>query len=337
MEFDYITTDYLDVSTIKRVPDQLRAVLPLVESSAGEEEQNIYIDGLDKEQLASFPNLVGLSDFTLEGYLTMDPVPWFDLSDVIRKIDKQIIKFGVCMIDIGYEERNSSQSKDAYDVVGLRLDRGKVYFLYSANGSLVCADNSYKREVVGGLIHHLGLDVSIEDGEGYFKLASQGRELKITRSGLFGKNPHGFVFELEEQGAGKLVEKLRSALDYLSSGKVITCSWRCFPRSMESTPYQDNLFEFFDLVRRQPLPAESYDLSVSIMASSIDDCEGLRTLCKDDDVIFTPLVGFNTSDKYYGEIRVRTTKEGHRLWLTLKNLEDIEMISEATGLEFKEF
>jgi len=335
--YDLESIDYITIDDIDAVIERVNQTFSDVGFQSEEDSHSLYFQALSKDEILVFPKVRGLKNVTLHGRLSTDPLPWLEFKSVLENVDEQVKQFCACFLSVGYEEKNTKQSKNGYEVVGLKVDQGVFHFTYRANGSKICTDHDYGKSTVSGLINRLGLPIRVEEGEGFYKLIPQQGELKILQhGGLFGKNPSAFFYELNENDPEKLITMLQTAYEFLSSGRVFECSWRCLPRFAEDSPYNDNLFSFFDLLRHQDLPAISYDLDLELQVKELADLDGLQSLCRDQDQMYTRLISFDIDEDNYGELTVKTTREGHRLQLEMRLAENVEKVTSALGLTFKE-
>jgi hypothetical protein len=333
--YELETVNYLNVNEIKSVLARVNQSYADTCLLGKGDSHSLFFKHLSKNEILAFPKIRGIKDVTLLGRLSTDPFPWVKLEQVFKSVDEQVSRFGACCISIDYEEKNSKQSSCGYDSVGIHLDQGKYFLSYRGNGSKVCTDREYGKTILKELINRLCLAITLEEGEGYYKLISSQGELKILRGGLFGKNPSAFQYELNEDNPEEIVAMLQSAYKLLSNGKVFDCSWRCFSRFAEDNPYVEDLFRFFDLLRQQDLPADSYDLDLELQVENLTDLDGLQRLCREQDIMFTRLISFDIDDDDYGELIVKTTGEGHRLQLEIKNPGNAEKVVQTLNIAFQ--
>jgi hypothetical protein len=334
--YDLESINYLTRDDIQAVINRVNKAFTDVGLQGEEDCHSFYLQALSKEEVLAFPKVSGLQDVALKGILSVKTLPWVEFRQVFENLNEQVKRYGACFLKIGYEEKETKQSKKGYETVGLKVDQGIFYFIYRANGSKVCADQDYGKSVIQELISCLGLAVTLEEGADFYKLIPTRGELKILRGGLFGKNPSAFHYELDVNEPEKLIAMLQTAYEFLGSGKVFECSWSCLPRLAEDNPYKDDVFSFFDLMRQQDLPADSYDLDLQLQVKELADLDVLQTLCRDRDQMYTRLVSFDIDEDDYGELTVQTTKQGHKLQLSMRIAENVEQVAQALGVAFKE-
>jgi hypothetical protein len=103
------------------------------------------------------PSLDGVNGFevrevSVRGYLSPNEDYVAAFRVILRKGAEDIGRIGSLHVACDFEERESNQSEEHCDTVGIRIRRGTSYFEYAANGSLVTDDVAYRKAFLGELV-----------------------------------------------------------------------------------------------------------------------------------------------------------------------------------------
>jgi hypothetical protein len=204
-----------------------------------------------------------------------------------------------------------AEPRDGGDWIGFRLEPGKTFFGYDANGSRVCLDRDYRRAVLGDVIRRFGLPLLLKEAKGhdFLEHKSSGR-LEITRGGSGDEDPCGFFCEVGEINYREYLEKIDGFINEYASGRLES-SWGLFSetdlqhRTEPSRPV-------YEALRKAPLPAKSYSIIMVFFLRSLDGTEQIGPLLKKDDEVEIQLCGFIVDKMRYG-LSVLVGRQGSRL------------------------
>lgn len=221
----------------------------------------------------------------------------------------------VCDITIGFEEQTSKQSQRAYDTVRWKYTNGRHGFGYSANGSRITDDNTYRKTAFRGLIDLLDLPLIIDDlPSGFILRHAAGGELSIHVAGGFDdENPSSFTCEIPTLTPEGVAELLLSAVHGSSSGKLMSFQWSvrtsppyagCNPDDTTESP------QVFRFLASADLPAHTYDLQLEPRLRTLSDLEVLRPLMGPKDSLLLPVGAFQFAPQAFANVEVRASQHG---------------------------
>lgn len=279
-------------------------------------------------QLATMQGIAFGRDITIRGELGTvsidDAIPVF-----LRVLHEggSIGSIGRVGCEIGFEEKQSSQSRRAYDTVLIEIRRGTHFVSYSANGSKVGKEVPYRLSFIREMIGVLGLPLVIDAGPGGFVLAhSASGELWISQSdGPNNENPAGFRCSVDANATwDDLLEKAGQFVKQASK-RVIVQSWICGHVGGDSS--LSNNDRIYHMAADARLPAKAIYLSADYLINSVYGLGGLRLLCGVKDEIATTLCSVPNCDV---EIEIRTRSEGHKVVLVGSEA-DVRKVREKLG------
>jgi hypothetical protein len=332
--FVYVTGQFVKAERIKEICDRVIKFFPRSTVFGAttwtdillEPERNLPI--LDSE-------LISLGQLSIEGLLSLSRAPYEDFKGVLKK-HTAIGMIGCLKIEVGFQERNSKQSKRAYDVLSLEAVRGKMFFTYSANGSLVIKDMSYRKNFMRRLIDKAQLPLEIEEqGEHFYLSRTSPGQLSFLRySGSNYGSPSGFTCEVPAQMYDISVDILRACVDDFGAPKHFKYSWNV----SSSNAQKNNVGEgkqIYDMVLNSNFPAEKYFIRAAIKVNSLLGLDTLKLLCGETDECSTPIASFSLNNDNFANLIARTTAKGHLLQLESRFPIEIQEIEKQLGVEFK--
>lgn len=330
---EYRIKGHISLNDLIRIVEKAKSVFSTFNGFSEDDEHNAF---LYPERLVALSDLGGFAirAITTNGYLPLkdDSIDLF--KEVFGKGREAIGSIGLLIGLIGFEERNSQQSKRGYDTVNIRLENGKQYFSYNANGSKVLADLEYRRMFMQSLVHKLELPVRIvEDKIGFKLIQSDSKELKVLRSGFHGENPSGFMVELSGISDAELVNLLKKSIKEFASQKRFEFEWSVL---CSGYPDKDTSLLIYDKVRQAGFPAKSYELQVEYSLKSIQGLEVLRKSCGKKDVIFFRPCGFSLPEDDYCEVVIVISTSGYELKFSFKNPDNLHELEQKLGLTLEE-
>jgi hypothetical protein len=220
-----------------------------------------------------------------------------------------------CDIGIGFEEKGSKQSKNAFDSIRWQFRNGNHRFGYSANGSRINTDPPYARTAFQELIDLLHLPLSIRENTNGFVLGHTAKgAVDILRSGIENANPSAFYCDIAPLTSSEISALLLSALRLRFSGKLIESCWsvRTSPphpgRNPDDTTESPQVFRF--LSNATVLHAATYELQLEPRLRTLADLESLRPLMNARDSLLLPVGAFTFGPNAFANVDVRATSNG---------------------------
>jgi hypothetical protein len=155
-EYNYLSRDSLTIKQIAEVENAIRNKYSGFLGSSPDEEHNAY---LNPHKLVELPAIQGITfeKISTRGYLNKKNEPWDAFHLILEKAADTIGRLGLLMVSCGFEEITSKQNKRSFDTAGIRIEKGKIFFTYRANGSSVRKNPSYRKEFLKKMINTLSL------------------------------------------------------------------------------------------------------------------------------------------------------------------------------------
>ncbi len=339
--FDYCSTRFLSIGEIHMALCHAREhyrssrELPL--------ERLVFVT-LEPTKL---PALVDLTDranlwaFWIKGRLPRAGSPFPVFEHILNESSRDLAQAASVSVKIGYEEKESKQTKRNCDFIGVALHEGKILFVYSPHGSKVANDHVYRRSFLPKLIEIAALPLVIDDNGDYYRLAHQsGGYLWV--SGCFPPDlsPTAFHCELPGDSVGMALARMQRALDAIASSKRFESSWSVSLAAEHQRRTSDKTLaeRMYHLVEAKGFLAESYFLSLDLKIKGIEAVESLKLLCGPKDSMLVPLGGwgFPDEDEHFLNMEVETTARGHRLHVEASMLLNVKTLSANLGVELRE-
>ncbi len=333
VDFDYRAEGFFSVNDILRIYKIVQVSFEGFIGFSTEELHRAYFE--PKGSLPKLYNFKGirLKSINTDGYLPLKDKSLDIFRDILQMGEMTIGNIGLLLVRCGFEEKSSKQTKRGYDSVSIRIEKGKKYFGYGANGSNVDKDTKYRKEFMARLIRIADLPLKIVEGNDSFRLVhTESGELKTLKS-FFGKDPSSFFCEIPGASIDELVDRMQVFLIEFASKKRFVYDWGVLCSGYPDPEISKRIYE---MALAANFPAERYFLIVEF---SIDDIQGIeifRNLCGPKDDVYTRLCSFDLPEDNYGEIKIVTTSKGHQLRLTLRTPDNLKLVEKKIGLKFSE-
>jgi hypothetical protein len=229
---------------------------------------------------------------------------------------------------VGFEEKQSRQSKRGYDTVGLgRISKNESrLFSYSANGSLVMKNREYGKQFIQELIRVAELPIHFIDSSPRPSLEHASGGYLNMRKGFT-----AFKCALPNETVEESVGRVRRVLEHCATPKRLDRHWNVNVAA-SGTPGKAN--EILARTAKLGLPAESLEVNGRFILEEPCGVAAIQRLCGPEDVVFSPLCSFDLEPPFYANLSVKTTAEGHWIELELIDESALPEIEEALGLEF---
>lgn len=295
-------------------------------------QHNLYLK--DKSELPSLGSL-RINDLTLRGRLGKQKEPWEDFRSICNR-SREVTRLGFLAMTSGFEELQSTQTEDAYDLVTVRLSKDQRSFSYVANGSKVAKDKIYRLAFMERLIHVSGFPFQITKENGGFRLELRGSgKLRVTDSEFGGWNPSSFNYAPSDLSCIELVGIMHKILEACATRKRFGYTWAAGRELgfLKADPVQSK--SLYDAVVAASFPADSYEIELKVTIDDIRGLDDLQKLLGPDDELRMRLCGFDESDRNWCEVTVSTTAQEHRLELSLQNMDGLSAIEEQLGRKFE--
>jgi len=339
VEFDYKVDGLFSIEKILEIRQKVRELFEGFSDFSPEESQRGYFE--PKGKLPVFDELEGLSlvMIHIDGYLPSKDETLDTFIEILKQGESIIgdeFHLAVCC---GFEEKNSKQTKRAYDTIRVWIRLGKLYFDYGANGSKVNADASYAKDFIKRLIHIMNLPIRIEERDGQYFLAhtSEG-ELSISRS-LWGRgNPTGFSCEVMGTSIEEIVGCVKQFFAECATKKRFDFYWSFggVHLGTETVSAHERCKRIYDMAIKANFPADHYFIDIEFTLQDLEGIEVLKSFCGPKDDVYTRLCSFDLPEDNYGEIKIVTTSKGHQLRLTLRTPDNLKLVEKKLGLKFSE-
>lgn len=218
-------------------------------------------------------------------------------------------------IRIGFEERQSKQSRSSCDTVGLSFTDGNVSFSYYADGSKVAKDLEYRRTFYSRLIDEMSLPLSLRDVQGGFIFVHRNLEgLEILRGGENGKNPSAFHCQISKEETGGYGGKLMRALGEIGSGKIFHFQWLIGTgRGGNPVHLPASGGEVFRFISSMKPSAEDYELQAQATFYSLDELDLIRSSVSRKDSILVQVGAFAFDAERFANVEVRANEQGYQI------------------------
>lgn len=264
--------------------------------------------------------------------------PYEEFREVFRRGMGTVGAFGTLGVRVGFEERDSRQSKRTADTAGVWVIRGVPHFSYTPNGSRVAKDPGHRRDFMRRLAEASLVPLAFRDEGASFRLEhATGGELWTSGGGLGGVNPSQLRIAMPERCAIELVDILAQFLDSFGSGKRFDYAWRAQPtfdgrpqHEMEEGP------RILAQVVQAGFPAASYSIHVVFRLAEIEGIEILRALCGPKDEVLLTFCSFEWPRGNQVNLDVVTSAAGHRIEAECRLPVDAAEIGEPLGLQLSQ-
>ncbi|MHB0939887.1 MAG: hypothetical protein ACYC6A_26120 [Armatimonadota bacterium] len=267
------------------------------------------------------------------GLLSLKKEPFSDFRQILTQ-GASIARMGRLILHVGFEEKNSKQTKRGYDVISILIERGKQSWGYSANGSLVSNDPHYCAGFFRRLVEIIQLPLSIrEDEQGvHITHTIPGCEYRGGQQPIY---PSGFFCDLPDDSVDQLVSRMEIALQEFASTKRFVYQWDVLPdlTGRLFQPIPESL-ELYHMVAAAGFPAERHEVHVDFFMDTIEGVDALQPLCGAKDVIFSHICSFNIDKDRWANLEVETTMQGHRIRLETRLPVDTREIKATLGAAF---
>ena len=341
-----VTCDYRSTSVVSL--DDLRRI------RTNADDHYIFRPEIDlKEGIHAFfnpkslPSLAQLGhggkivDLTVKGLLSLKEDPFPSFEQVLGVATTHFLGIAATWVDVGFEEKESRQTRRAYDSFCIRCQEGKFSFLYGANGSKSHTDRGYRKQFMGRLIEVAQLPLILEDCNDHYRLRHQfGGDLWISHITFPDLSPSTFRCELPEASAAGSLDRLRRSLDAFASPKRFEYAWTVVPLHQLEEPLQFNerIVGMYQIVLNCRLPATSYSLDLTYTIEGCDAIEPLKALCGPKDKVFVPLCSYwiSNTKKEHLNLEVEICARGYRLLVEASVPIDMNELSAHLGVEVVE-
>lgn len=292
------------------------------------------------EHGASLPPLatsdgIEISDVNVRGELPLKEEPWPAFKRVAEQ-GQPVQELGRLMLNCGFAEKCSKQSKRAYDVVGLILSKGRILLDYAPNGSRAYTSLEGAREFLSDVIAGVSVPMTIESVGDDFRLRHTGNGALEPRV-LFGSgalNPSGFICELPGWSSSDALELMQQFVERFAS-KRFRLSW--YASGLEyggQPPTPERSLQVYATVVGARLPAAKHEVQMQFRLSSLAAIDSVQRLCGPRDQVFTDFCGFDFGDNN-ATLKIETTSLGHGLLLSLRFSEGLPEVERGIGVAFR--
>lgn len=338
-EFDYVAQGTFSLSELRAMLSLAQTNLHATSRMGTSVRVSIYLEPTWPLPLISFPSIIRLEDISITGFLSVKSPPYDTFKAILADGANHVGKKACLEVAVGFEEKNSQQSKKGYDKLAVELRQGCLFVSYEANGSLVMKDKAYARTFMEQLIACMGLPLVVTNaGDDYRFRHTEGGELRLSRCrGGEGISPSGFRCEVRTNDYHAWVDLLNKAVSANSTAKRFMHSWAVYPFVGQTCqPSSEVSLQLYELVAKSRWPAESFFLRCSATILDLEAIEWLRKLCGPKDECFIPAGHVILADEKYINFDVVTSVNGHRLKLSSSAPLDTSAIAQALGVEIRE-
>ncbi len=236
-------------------------------------------------------------------------------------------QFSSFTVKIGFAEKESQQSKRSHNRIDVNLIEGGLYLGFS-DGGFRSLD---KRAVYSKLIEASCLPVRIENKGKHFRLVhTLGGNLSVNGCIPPDLCPGFFRCELTEDTVPLALLRMRHVLDAISRPKRLSHSW--------STTLDSKVIEHaYRVLQEDDFLAERYTLDFKIIFKNLNAVDHVRTLFSPKDTMLWHLgtLGIPSDDRWYVNLDVETTSQGHRLKAEASEPVNIQDLSSRLGIQIK--
>jgi len=333
VEYKYLSVDKLTLSQLLAFREISRTKYTGFRETLGEDPNHGYFELTKLPALEAFRG-IELKEIRTEGHLPVDEDPFHTFRQIFNNDAEKIGESGLLIIRCGFEEKSSIQSKRGYDTVSIKLEKGKMFFGYSANGSNVDKKIDYRKEFIRRVLEVTHIPVTMIEREGYFILEHKlSGDIKILKGGFGGKNPAAFQCEILDGTVDELMIKMEEFLSEFASEKRYKYSWTATCSGSAETEINNKIYDF---VVSADFPADKYSLDIEFLIDEISTIETIKNLCGPNDKVFTSFFNFTLPENNSANVQVVTDLNCHHLLLTLTDSEYISEIENIFGTDFKE-
>jgi hypothetical protein len=263
----------------------------------------------------------------LAGMLAVDRIRSDDLRGALDTLTDAVARDGTLIGRIGYEARDSRQSRHACDSVSVSERRGERSFQSSRNGSRSTREPALAVTQIDEAAAVLGVPIRVRQAEGHFYLAHRdGGSLWLSGTrGPNGASPDTFRVEWNRPW-DQLVATLDAWVTRFGSGRLFEQSWSAisFPSAKPE--------EVLRAVVEARLPARRYEIELSGVLSDVEHgLEVLRSLSGRSSRIEVELGSAEYADDTSVQVLVQVSARGHRLRVESRYPLDPVILSERLG------
>ena len=276
---------------------------------------------------------VAFNDFFILGNLAVKENSFSELFLILAMCENPIGRIGNLSIEIGYEEKTSTQTKINCDHVGVGVKNGKKYFIYSPGGSNVAKDSKYRKEIIFQLIETAALPMKVIEHEKGFNLLHEWEGgLFISASELGGLNPTSFRCELEGVSIEELESRVKAILNKHATEKRFEYWWCMSTAGLA----QSEAKYIYDMAVDKNISAKKVEIGFSYVLQELKGIDFLRSLPSRKKEFRTHICTFDLPGQATAELHAVTSASGHVLELSVTNPDRAEEVEHRLNIKLKE-
>ena len=339
--FDYCSKRLLSLGEVEAALSNAKRHYEYSEKSSGERYVFATLNPATIAFLGDVGNYAAFKSLSVEGWLSLAQPPFAAFERILNDSRNDLARFASVSVNVGYEEKESKQTKRNYDSMGITLQKDRLLFSHSPHGSRVVRDYAYRRTFLARLIEIAALPLIIEDKGPQYRLAhAQAGYLWISGYSPPDLSPSIFKCELPGDSVTTALARLQRALVDLASSKRFEHSWSAYLLEEHelSAGAHSCAEQMYGILVSKGFPAESYTVGLHLTITHVEVVEHLRALCGPKDEILVPLCGFQLphEDEHYFNLELKTTHRGHRLLVEASVPININELGTRLGVEFVE-
>ncbi len=339
--FDFCSERLLSLDEIQVALSNAKRHYEYSDKASGERHVFVTLNPATIASSGDVGSYAAFKSLSVQGWLSLAQTPFSAFERILNDSRNDLARFASVFVDIGYEEKESKQTKRDYDRMGIALQKDELLFSYLPHGSRVVKDYAYRRTFLARLIEIAALPLIIEDkGPQYRLVHAQGGYLWISGYSPPDLSPSIFKCELPGDSITTALARLQRALAALASSKRFEHSWSAYLLEEHelSTGAHSCAEQMYGILMNKGFPAESYTVGLHLTITHVEAVEHLRALCGPKDEILVPLCGFQLphEDEHYFNLELKTTHRGHRLLVEASVPIDVNELSTRLGVELVE-
>jgi hypothetical protein len=339
--FDFCSEQLLSLDEVEAALSNAKRHYEYSEKSPGERHVFATLNVAAIARLGDVGDYAAFKSLSVQGWLSLAQPPFSVFERILNDSGRDLARFASVFVDIGYEEKESKQTKRNCDRMGVNLQKDRLLFSYLPHGSRVATDCAYRRTFFTRLIEIASLPLIVEDRGSHYRLVhAQGGYLWISGYSPPDLSPSIFKCELPGDSVKAALARLQRALADLASNKRFEYSWSAYLLEEHelSTHAHSCAEQMYTILVTKDFPAENYTLGLHLVIQRIEVVEHLRALCGPKDTMLVPLGGFGLpgEDEHYLNIEVETTARGHRLHVEASVPINVTELSANLGVELQE-